>query len=139
MISVEQINQQAAQTRQLGFVLIIIAIVFAIVAVILWKILEISHSIKVITGVGVGKELKKIKEESQSGSGLYQGNRLKSVITWNTSGLLKRDHSSQLSDEQTTVLEECNLSDEQTTVLEESQYGFVIEEEIRITGTDKQI
>lgn len=124
--------------HQLGMVFIAIAVVFAIIAIILWRVLNISHSIKVVTGVGIDKELKKIKEEAKDGSRYYQNKGTKQIITWNTSGLLKWDKSGEL-EEKTTVLEEIDDSDMQTTVLDPKEYGFVIEEDIRIAGTDKSI
>ena len=138
MTSVEMINKQANEMHQLGMVFIAIAVVFAIIAIILWRVLNISHSIKVVTGVGIDKELKKIKEEAKDGSRYYQNKGTKPIITWNTSGLLKRDKSGEL-EEKTTLLEEIDDSDMQTTVLDPKEYGFVIEEDIRITGTDKSI
>ena len=138
MTSVEMINKQANEMHQLGMVFIAIAVVFAIIAIILWRVLNISHSIKVVTGVGIDKELKKIKEEAKDGSRYYQNKGTKQIITWNTSGLLKWDKSGEL-EEKTTVLEEIDDSDMQTTVLDPKEYGFVIEEDIRIAGTDKSI
>ena len=138
MTSVEMINNQADEMHQLGIVFIVIAIIFAILAIVLWRMLNISHSFKVVTGVGIDKELKKIKEDSINVSGHYHNSGSKQIITWNTSGLLKRDKSSEL-EESTTILEEVSDSNEQTTVLEPDQYGFVIEEDIRITGIDKKI
>ena len=138
MTSVEMINKQANEMHQLGMVFIAIAVVFAIIAIILWRVLNISHSIKVVTGVGIDKELKKIKEEAKDGSRYYQNKGTKQIITWNTSGLLKWDKSGEL-EEKTTVLEEIDDSDMQTIVLDPKEYGFVIEEDIRIAGTDKSI
>ncbi len=135
--SVEIINQQASEYRELGILLIVVAIVFAIAAVVLWIVLDISHSIRVITGVGMDKELRKIREKSKSGKGL-KSERAGQVIAWNTSGLLKKEKSARL-DESTTVIEEYEFDEEATTVLEEINEDFVIEDEIRITGTDKKI
>lgn len=137
MNSVDLINRQVTEYQQLAVLLIVVAIVFAIATVALWFVLDIYHAIRVITGVGMDKELRKIRESSKSGTGTAQVNP-GTVVTWNTSGLLRRDKSKKL-DHQTRVLEENEFLEEATTILEEISEDFVIEEDIKITGTDQNI
>ena len=136
--SVDTINKQATEYQQLGILFIVISVLFAIAAILLWIVLDVRHSIRVLTGVGMDKEIRKIRETSKSGKGL-RDEKSRQVIAWNTSGLLKREKSARLDEEATTVLDDIELMDEETTVLEEISEDFVIEEEIKITGTNRNI
>lgn len=136
--SVDTINKQATEYQQLGILFIVISVLFAIAAILLWIVLDVRHSIRVLTGVGMDKEIRKIRETSKSGKGL-RDEKSRQVIAWNTSGLLKKERSARLDEEATTVLDDIELMDEETTVLEEISEDFVIEEEIKITGTNKNI
>lgn len=138
---VEEITKEAAYYRQLALIFIIVAIAFAIMSIVLWFVLDINHSIKVTTGIGMEKELKKIKKNVQNGEieprHISNNN---AVLTWNTSGLLKKGKK-DTDAEQTTVLDvdEKEIDVEETTLLTENSDGFVIEEEIKFTGTNEKI
>ena len=138
---VEEITKEAAYYRQLALIFIIVAIAFAIMSIVLWFVLDINHSIKVTTGIGMEKELKKIKKNVQNGEiEAHHINKNNAVLTWNTSGLLKKGKKETGQDE-TTVLDtnEKEIDVEETTLLTENSDGFVIEEEIKFTGTNEKI
>lgn len=131
-ISVNTISEQASSYKQVSVALIIVAIIFAILTTVLWFVLNILHSLRVLTGLGVSKEMKKIKSDASYGSNQAVRGGQRASLTWNTSGLLKKTEVID-SEMETTVLEP------ETTVLEDSIQGFVIEEDIRLTGTDRKI
>ena len=137
--SVNMINEQASEYQQLVIVLIVVASIFGIAAIVIWFVFDIGHSIKVVTGMGVGREIKKIKEDTKEGKGAKSNGNYKTVTNWSTSGLLKRSDSTDFG-EKTAVLEsleEC----EETVVLENKNpsEAFVIEEEIKLTGTNEKL
>ncbi len=131
-MSVNTISEQAQSYKQISLTLIIVAIIFAILTTVLWFVLNILHSLRVLIGFGVSKEVKRIKSDSSYGSKQQLSAGQHASITWNTSGLLKKTEVID-SNMETTVLEP------ETTVLDESIQGFVIEEDIRLTGTDQKI
>ena len=142
---VTNVTEQMQLYQTLGLTLLIVAVVFTIMAIVFWFVLKIPHSIKVLTGMGVEKEIKKISSTTKSGMGYAGKNQQKAVLSWNTSGLLDNnavdDETVLLSEvEETTVLN-TNDEDEGTVLLtdlnnptSEKVAGFEIEDEIVITS-----
>ncbi len=142
---VTNVTEQMQLYQTLGLTLLIVAVVFTIMAIVFWFVLKIPHSIKVLTGMGVEKEIKKISSTTKSGMGYSGKNQQKAVLSWNTSGLLNNDavddETVLLSEvEETTVLN-TNDEDEGTVLLtdlnnptSEKVAGFEIEDEIVITN-----
>lgn len=165
--NVETITEQTQLFQSLAIILMVVAIALFIAAIIIFIVFKIPHSFRVLTGVGLNKEINK------AASG--ERNRQKAALTWGTSGALTKrvddDATSLLvedetiilcNDDATTVLESNfdseattvldapagseettvlgNFSDsEETTVLSEAPIGFEIEDDIRITGSNQQI
>ncbi|MBQ3773018.1 MAG: hypothetical protein II833_01375 [Pseudobutyrivibrio sp.] len=141
---VTNVTEQMKFYQTLGLSLLVIAIVFALIAIVFWFVLKIPHSIKVLTGMGVEKEIRKISSTTKTGMEYIGKNRQKAALSWNTSGLLNKssvdsDETVLLSEvEATTVLD----SDDEGTVLlsdinrpvAEKVAGFEIEDEIVITN-----
>lgn len=161
------INEQMSFYSTLSMVLLVVAIIFFITAIVLWFVFKIPHSFRVLTGVGVDKEIREISSATKTGNEYAHQSHNKAVITWNTSGMLNRVPASEeetallLEDsDSTTVLEseETQLLGvqptpnqmwaDETIVLNQSEDAggnmpsssdFEIEEEIIITGTDKKL
>ncbi|WP_458459537.1 hypothetical protein [Pseudobutyrivibrio sp.] len=141
---VTNVTEQMKFYQTLGLSLLVIAIVFALIAIVFWFVLKIPHSIKVLTGMGVEKEIRKISSTTKTGMEYIGQNRQKAALSWNTSGLLNKnsvdsDETVLLSEvEATTVLDS---GDEGTVLLSdinrpvsEKVAGFEIEDEIVITN-----
>lgn len=140
------VTEQMKFYQTLGLSLLIIAIVFTIMAIVFFFLLKIPHSIKVLTGMGVEKEIRKISSTTKTGMEYVGQKHQKAALSWNTSGLLKNSTSESeetvlLSEvEATTVLDSGN-EDEGTVLLSETNIpasgsvaGFEIEDEIVITN-----
>lgn len=141
---VTNVTDEIQLYQTLGLTLLIVAMVFAIMAIVIWFVLKIPHSIKVLTGMGVEKEIKKISSTTKSGLGYAGQNHQKAVLSWNTSGLLKNnavdDNETVLLSEveETTVLnadaEDTVLITDLNNPIPEKVTGFEIEDEIVITN-----
>lgn len=125
LLNANEIAEKISFYENLALILIILAIVFTIVSVALWFVLKISHSIRVISGVGVDKEIKKISEDTQHGNVYSKQSHKTAALSWNTSGLLdkeaKSDETQLLEDDGTALLvsDETQLLGDQdaTTIL----------------------
>ena len=165
--NVETITEQTQLFQSLAMILLIVAIALLIASVVIFIVFKIPHSFRVITGMGLNKEMKKATSAER--------NRQKATLTWNTSEilanqvdneatmvlaeeetiLLRDDNATTLlnemrgseettvlseasGSEETTVLNEKNDSDE-TTVLSNNDSFFAMEDDIKITGSNKSI
>lgn len=108
--NVETITEQTQLFQSLAIILMVVAIAFFIAAIIIFIVFKIPHSFRVLTGVGLNKEINK------AASG--ERNRQKAALTWGTSGALTKrvddDATSLLVEDETIIL--CN--DDATTVLD---------------------
>ncbi len=165
--NVETITEQTQLFQSLAMILLIVAIALLIASVVIFIVFKIPHSFRVITGMGLNKEMKKATSAER--------NRQKATLTWNTSEILANqadneatmvlaeeetillcddnattllnemrgsEETTVLSEasgsEETTVLNEKNDSDE-TTVLSNNDSFFAMEDDIKITGSNKSI
>ncbi|WP_408072016.1 hypothetical protein [Butyrivibrio sp. JL13D10] len=77
---IENINQY----NQLSVILMVTSIVLMIISVILWHKLNISNSIRVLTGIGSGRAVAKLRADAER-DGLHQTenfDKVAPVITW---------------------------------------------------------
>ena len=161
--NVSKISEQMALYQSISVVLLVLAVIFTIAAVVVWFVFKIPHSFKVLTGIGAGRELEKIKSDTRAGIANISVNDNRAVLNWNTTGYTKPaatvagnmsgseetellqdvyDGSEEtqlltdldLSSEETVLLSDLIGDDEKTTVLNS---GFEIEEEIKFTGADQ--
>ena len=131
--------------------MIVLAICFGILAIVLWFVFKIPHSIKVLTKIGASKDI-------QSFGNVRVSRTSNAVLNWNTSEMLDKNPEENIpesyEDEATILLEETILLQEEseqdfeTSVEEketgiespkENDKGFEIQEEIIITGTENDL
>lgn len=127
-ISVETITQQINHYNNLALVLLVASIAMLVSAVVLFIALNIPHSIRVLTGMGMSKEINRISKDAKDGKSRAASSR-KATVSWNSeklsiSGMLGNEEKLSITDkfehavystdsEATTVLGE----DDATTVL----------------------
>ena len=131
LLSATEISEKITYYRTISIILGVTTIVFTIAAIIIWFRLGVFHSIKVLLGMGIDKEIQKISEDTKLGNTYSKQSHSKATLSWNTSGLLRHD------EEETCLLDtdETQLLDEGTTLLEPiNSDDFEIEEEIIMTG-----
>ena len=152
LLNVNGITERISFYENLSRVLIILAIVFAILSIVLWFVLKIGRSIRVLSGMGVDKEIRKISKDTQLGKSYSKQSHSKAALSWTTSDISKNNSSfedTQILDENETVLltlDEAQSLDEEATVLlseDETQLLaqnalFEIEEEIVITSNQSK-
>ena len=131
--------------------MIVLAICFGILAIVLWFVFKIPHSIKVLTKIGASKDI-------QSFGNVRVSRTSNAVLNWNTSEMLDKNPEENIpesyEDEATILLEETILLQEESeqdfeTSVEEKETGiespkekdkgFEIQEEIIITGTENDL
>lgn len=131
--------------------MIVLSISFGILAIVLWFVFKIPHSIKVLTKIGASKDI-------QSFGNVNIRRTSNAVLTWNTSEMLDKnpeeskveaydDEATILLEEETALLqvespEDVETGAEKETGLEspkENDKGFEIQEEIIITGTENDL
>lgn len=122
--------QQTQLFNNIAIVLAVTAITFLIVAVVLWFVFDIAHSIRVLTRIGTNKDVAITKTP-----GVQKSN---AVLNWNTSEMLKTKKVYECPE--TEILDSSTeLLNNETQLLTEVPSGFEIEEDIVITGTDRTI
>ena len=134
----------------LAIIALILCIIMATMAVVIWFKLEIKHNLAILSGSEARKSISKIKRDAESGA--VQADRRsrgsKAVISWNTSGDLD-DYTPTVTEnpgftnettgnpKATTVLRQGDVKG--TTVLQKTgskettllgQSGFVVEREL---------
>lgn len=106
--NVEIITEQTQLYQNIAIVLLVVAILLFITSVVLFIVLKIPHSFRVLTGMGINKELSK---ESAG------RDKKKAILTWGASGTLTKkienDATTLLDDDATTLLGDTDA----TTVL----------------------
>ncbi|MBR5649634.1 hypothetical protein [Pseudobutyrivibrio sp.] len=131
--------------------MIVLAICFGILAIVLWFVFKIPHSIKVLTKIGASKDI-------QSFGNVRVSRTSNAVLNWNTSEMLDKNPEENIPEsyedeatillEETILLQEENEQDVETSVEEketgiespkEKDKGFEIQEEIIITGTENDL
>ncbi|MBP5598151.1 MAG: hypothetical protein J6Y02_22475 [Pseudobutyrivibrio sp.] len=131
--------------------MIVLAICFGILAIVLWFVFKIPHSIKVLTKIGASKDI-------QSFGNVRVSRTSNAVLNWNTSEMLDKNPEENIPEsyedeatillEETILLQEENEHDFETSVEEketgiespkENDKGFEIQEEIIITGTENDL
>ena len=142
LLSATEISEHVNMYNTLSKVFIVISVLFAVIAIVLWIKLRIMHSIKVLLGMGVDKEIRQISEDTRLGNTYSKQSHSKAVLSWNTSGLLAKQEVEEttlledVQDEETQLLSEMETTvlDTNNTVTSVSSDDFEIEEEIIITG-----
>lgn len=98
--SAKQVIENINKYNQLSVVFLILAIVLMIITVYLWHKLNIRNSIRVLTGLGAGRAVAKLKADTAK-DGIHQTGTLDKVapvITWSSlSGQI--DYNEQPKDE----------------------------------------
>lgn len=131
--------------------MIVLAICFGVLAIVLWFVFKIPHSIKVLTKIGASKDI-------QSFGNVRVSRTSNAVLNWNTSEMLDKNPEENIPEsyedeatillEETILLQEENEQDFETSVEEketgiespkEKDKGFEIQEEIIITGTENDL
>ena len=163
--SVETITEQTQLFQSIAVILLVVAITLFIASIVIFIVFKIPHSFRVITGMGMDREISKASAVSRD--------RKKATLNWNTSGDLNKkveNETTILEDEETTILcdgdattilesqettllgtdettvlgsdETTVLGTEETTLLSDLQDDngfFEMEDDIKITGSNKQI
>ena len=173
--NVETITEQTQLFQSIAIILLVITIALFIASIVIFIVFKIPHSFRVLTGIGMNKEISKTNSDNRT--------RQKATLSWNTSGALNKkapvenettilesnettilsdmDATTVLAGEETTVLvsdETTVLGSDETTVLvsdettvlnsdettllsdmEDSNSLFEMEDDIKITGSNKQI
>ena len=155
--NVETITEQTQLFQGVAIILLVTAIALLIASVVLFIVFNIPHSFRVLTGMGMNKEISRASADNRT--------RQKATLNWNTSGSLNKkvenettilvseetvilcdeDATTVLDSEETTVLgteETTLLGTEETTLLSDYEDGeslFEMEDDIKITGSDKHI
>ena len=116
--SVESIAEQKQFYQSLAIIFLVIAIALFIAAVVIFIVFKIPHSIRVLTGVGRGKEINKISTDNKKGQIRVPSGEHKAIVSWNTSALLKKKNAKS-GTEETTLLsnDETQLLSDETTIL----------------------
>jgi len=110
------VTEHTAFYENLALTFLILAIIFAIVAIVLCIVLKVPHSIRVLTGMGVGKEIRQISADTQQGNSYSKQSHNKAALTWNTSGLLKKKDDS----DDTVLLDTGEENSDETQLLSEN-------------------
>ncbi|MBP5326006.1 MAG: hypothetical protein J6Y86_11005 [Pseudobutyrivibrio sp.] len=139
MTSLNNLSGQTEFLNTMSLVLMIISVTFLVAAIVLWFVLKIPHSFKVLTGVGSGKSISKLKEGSKSGTAYYVNTDVHASLNWNTSSKLDNRAFVNKNDDETVILnEDTVLLNEETVVLNNSNDGFEINEDIIFTNGNRQ-
>ena len=137
LLNANTITENITHYENMSKLLMVLAIVFAVLTIVLGFVFKIARSIRVLSGVGIGKEIRKISEDTESGKG-YAKKNTKATITWNTSDMVSNKSESQETvlleneDEGTSVLEDeatSVLQDEATSVLSDGEATTVLQDE----------
>ena len=158
--NVETITEQTQLFQSIAVILFALAIVFLIASIVIFIVFKIPHSFRVLTGMGMNKEISKAAAGDRK--------RQKATLNWGTSGPLNSDEETMLladSDattvlgcdettvlgcdettvlgcDETTVLgcdETTVLDSDETTVLTGINDIFQMEDDIKITGSNMNI
>jgi hypothetical protein len=124
LLNANTVTENIAHYEKMSRMLLILAIVFAVITVILGVVFKISKTIRVLSGMGSGKEIKKISQDTQAGMG-YAKKNTKAIISWGGSNIL----SVKSGNEETTVLQDENtslLEEEGTSVLKDNECTTVL-------------
>ena len=144
--NVSKISQQTSLFNNLSIIFLVLAIIFAIAAIVVWFVFKIPHSFRVITGIGAGREIQKIKTDTKSGVAPKSVDGNKAILTWNTSEIFNKKVdivTESDGSEETMLLSDIEDADA-TQLLSEvekekviDKNGFEIEEEIKFTGAEE--
>ncbi len=163
--NVSKISEQMTFYQTLSVVLLALAVIFTIAAIVVWFVLKIPHSFKVLTGIGAGRELQKIKSDTKAGLANKSVTDNKAVLNWTTSSFSNPasaevvppkgfEETQLLTDvydgsEETQLLSEVISDTEETQLLSDIEdrasespainIDFEVEEEIKITGSNESL
>ena len=118
-ISVETITQQINHYNNLALVLLVASISMLVSAVVLFIALNIPHSIRVLTGMGMSKEINRISKDAKDGKSRAASSR-KATVSWNSE---KLSNSGKLGNEEKLSITDkfehavYSIDSEATTVL----------------------
>ncbi|MBE5904972.1 MULTISPECIES: hypothetical protein [Pseudobutyrivibrio] len=139
MTSLNEVSGQTEFLNTMSLILMIISVTFLVAAIVLWFVLKIPHSFKVLTGVGAGKSISKLKEGSKNGTAAYYVNTdVHASLNWNTSARLDNRVLPNEDDEGTVVLNEDTVLLSEDTVVLSNNDGFEINEDIIYTNGNRQ-
>lgn len=118
-LSVETITQQINHYNNLALVLLVASIAMLVSAVVLFIALNIPHSIRVLTGMGMSKEINKISKDAKNGKSRASSSH-KATVSWNSeklssSGKLSNSGKLSISDKFDQAIS--SIDTEATTVL----------------------
>ena len=142
MNTLYEITSKTTMLGSISLILLVTGIAFLIASIVIFILLDIPHSIKVLTGIGANKDIAKINKDNKNGSGLSVTDKsIKAALSWNISGRLDRVPNLDYGKEETQLLvEETTLLDEEETqLLSDVEKDFEMEEDIIITGTEEKI
>ena len=157
--NVETITEQTQLYQNLAIILMVGAVLMLVLSIVLIIVFRIPHSFRVLTGMGIDKEISKAATNR---------NKQKATLTWGNSGALNKNNDDATTlldadndattllgedndattvlgmDEGTTVLQSDETTllaeSDETTLLSESTNGFFqMEDDIKITGSNTQI
>lgn len=149
--TVETITEKINQYNNIAFVLLVASIAMLVSAIVLFITLNIPHSIRVLTGMGMSKEINKISSDAKNGKVRASASNHKAVVSWNNSGNLSGNNAKlpdlpdipmALGSEATTVLGPDDpttilAEDEQTTILASEETTVLAPEETTILTSEE--
>lgn len=115
-LTVETITEQINKYNNIAFVLLVASIAMLITAIVLFIALNIPHSIRVLTGMGMSKEINKKSKDAKSGKSSYAANH-KATVSWSNSGNLNNSGKVTISGKLNKTVASMDMGDEATTVL----------------------
>jgi hypothetical protein len=104
LLNANEIAEKISFYENLSLILIILAIVFAIISIVLFFVLKVSRSIRVLSGMGVDKEIRKISEDTQLGNSYSKQSHSKAALNWTTSDMRNPNPAT----EETQLLDDAN-------------------------------
>ncbi len=132
--NVKTITEQTQLFQNIALVLLIVCIAFVIASVVFFIVFKIPHSFRVLTGMGMNKEMSKSAKASSD--------RKRATLSWGASDSLSKMHkdSFNVSEafkqneafEETTILE-----DEQTILLSDFDATTLLNDETTLLGSEE--
>ena len=128
--NVETITEQTQLFQSIAIILLVITIALFIASVVIFIVFKIPHSFRVLTGIGMNKEISKTSADNRT--------RQKATLSWNTSGALNKkvevaNETTILEPEETTILSDPDA----TTILVSEETTILGSDETTVLGSDE--
>ncbi len=143
-ITVETVTEKIQQLTNISVVLLAVSVALFIAAIIVFIVFKIPHSIRVLTGMGKGKEINRINHDARSGQARTYTANHRATVSWNNSERLSISEKLSISgklnkaaaatdDEATTLL----VDDEATTLLTSEETILLSDDSTTLLGAEE--